>query len=975
MTIALPVIASDNVSLNMYGPEVFSRSSGIFYTRTFELPSTQGEIYLHVVNGDGAGNNDVNSATILVNAIPVINPLNLNQSVRSVDKKLSLLKEGTNYLVIMLGPLSSSSSYITLRITGDYRLDIKINFPATGTVITAGQTTVSGNYVSYTSNIGISVNGIAASFSDNSFSVSGIPLSSGSNTLTATITTGDGLQDNDSIVVSTDYPPVAEAGRDRHVRVGQREFLDGRNSYDPEGIPISYSWSLLSVPAGSVAALEDNSFVFPSLVPDLPGNYVTSLIVHDGNSAGVPDNVTLIASYPNVQPAADAGRDQSVLTVSRVTLDGTRSSDPDNDPLSYAWQIVSLPTGSQAVLSDPSSSAPSFTADVSGEYLANLTVHDGQQGSLSDTVLVTAAASNPPPVANAGSDNTVSWRTEIHLDGSRSYDPAGEPLSYRWTIVSKPEGSVSVLNQDSTAAPSILADREGYYVFRLWVSDGTHYSAPDTVVVASVNDPPVANAGADQTVARNTSLTLDGSGSSDANGDALTYRWSILSAPSGSSAMIGNPAAVQPVFTPDLAGAYIVRLIVNDGRSDSAPDNVTITATPLSYTVPSVTGLLQSLIQAILSGAGFTTGSVTTAYSDTVPAGSVISQDPPAGSLAYEGSAVNVVVSLGPQTIAVPDVSGMTQAAATTALTSAGLPLGTITEENSATVPVGNVIRQDPAAGSVVPPGTAVSLVVSLGGSSVAVPSLVGKPQASAVTTIVTAGFTVGTVTTGYSDTVIAGGVMSQSPAAGTSASQGSPISLVISSGPAPVTLPPDPATVAPPVDPTVAPTVKAATEFLYTGANPIQTGVAPGTIELKRAAVLRGVVIGMDNTPLPGVKVAVPDHPEFGQTLTRGDGHFDMAVNGGGKLTVDFKKGGYLPSQRQVNVPWQDYVVLPEVVLVSFDPQVTEVDLSSPLPVQVARGSVVSDADGTRQATLLFFQGSRPLWCCRTEPHGRSRP
>ncbi|HLB36613.1 MAG TPA: hypothetical protein VJL31_08605, partial [Gemmatimonadales bacterium] len=170
--------------------------------------------------------------------------------------------------------------------------------------------------------------------------------------------------------------------------------------------------------------------------------------------------------------------------------------------------------------------------------------------------------------------------------------------------------------------------------------------------------------------------------------------------------------------------------------------------------------------------------------------------------------------------------------------------------------------------------------------------------------------------------------------------------------------LPPDPSTVAPPVDPTVATTLFAATEFLYTGANPIQTGVAPGTINPVRVAVIRGRVLDRSDAPLPGVTITVLNHPELGGTLSRVDGRFDLAVNGGGVLTLDYRKSGWLPAQRQVDAPWQDYAIVDDVVLVQLDPVVTPIDFSD--PVEVARGSVVSDTDGTRQATLLFFQGTQ---------------
>ena len=180
---------------------------------------------------------------------------------------------------------------------------------------------------------------------------------------------------------------------------------------------------------------------------------------------------------------------------------------------------------------------------------------------------------------------------------------------------------------------------------------------------------------------------------------------------------------------------------------------------------------------------------------------------------------------------------------------------------------------------------------------------------------------------------------------------------VAIASGPDNGTLPPDPATVAPPLDATATTGLARSTEFLYTGLDPIQKGVAPGTIDAKRAAVLRGRVLDRAGNPLSGVSVSVHDHPEFGGTLTRADGMFDIAVNGGGQLTIQYEKGGFLSAHRRSQVPWQDFALVPNVVLVQLDPQVTTIELSSG-PASVARGSVVTDADGTRQATLIFAEG-----------------
>lgn len=137
----------------------------------------------------------------------------------------------------------------------------------------------------------------------------------------------------------------------------------------------------------------------------------------------------------------------------------------------------------------------------------------------------------------------------------------------------------------------------------------------------------------------------------------------------------------------------------------------------------------------------------------------------------------------GPVLIAVPDVVGLTEAAATADITDAELTVGTVTEEASDAVAVGLVIRQDPVATTMVDAGTAVDLVVSDGPEPVVVPDLAGLTQAEAEAAITTAGLVVGTVSTAPSDTVPAGDVISQSPAANTGVEVGSAVDFVVSTG------------------------------------------------------------------------------------------------------------------------------------------------------------------------------------------------
>jgi hypothetical protein len=138
-------------------------------------------------------------------------------------------------------------------------------------------------------------------------------------------------------------------------------------------------------------------------------------------------------------------------------------------------------------------------------------------------------------------------------------------------------------------------------------------------------------------------------------------------------------------------------------------------------------------------------------------------------------------------TVPVPDVVSLAQADAEAAIAAAGLAVGTVTTQNSNTVPTADVISQSPAAPAQVAPGSAVNLVVSSGPAqtSVTVTDVAGLTQADAEAAITAANLTIGTVATQSSDTVLAGDVISQSPAAGASVASGSAVDLVVSSGPA----------------------------------------------------------------------------------------------------------------------------------------------------------------------------------------------
>jgi hypothetical protein len=264
-------------------------------------------------------------------------------------------------------------------------------------------------------------------------------------------------------------------------------------------------------------------------------------------------------------------------------MDGSSSSDPDGDPLTYSWIFLARPAGSSATLSNPQDVQPTFIADVAGGFRLALTVSDGELSSQPAEVLISAVqAANQAPSADAGPDRTVHQFTVVQLLGSAS-DPDSDPLTFAWNVQSQPVNSAITLSNANGLAPFFTPFATGNYQFQLTVSDGKGGVATDSVLIAvvspDVNLLPVAIiAVADPTPPVNSPVALDGSASFDPDGLLITYNWELLSRPAGSAAVLALSATSRPFFTPDVAGDYLIQLTVFDQRNASATQSVLISA-------------------------------------------------------------------------------------------------------------------------------------------------------------------------------------------------------------------------------------------------------------------------------------------------------------------------------------------------------------------------------------------------------------
>jgi hypothetical protein len=295
------------------------------------------------------------------------------------------------------------------------------------------------------------------------------------------------LPDTVFVHVIHDYIPIANGGGNKVVDPFTNVSLDGSQSKDPNGNNLSFSWT---IPAGITVAKTDTaviSFLTPSPLVNTDFKFV--LVVNDGKLNSNPDTVVLTVTKFNLKPSADAGNGKTVDPAAQVVLDGSASTDPNGDKLTYHWTVpaeISVSNLDTAVITFI---APS--PDIKTTYKFFLVVNDGQLDSNPDTLILTVNAIHHKPTVNAGINQTVNAGTLVTLTGSYSADSTGIAPVYSWTI---PNG-ITVKNADTSqisfTAPSPANTTT--YTFILVVNDGIVNSDPDTVDVTVLGTTGIRN--------------------------------------------------------------------------------------------------------------------------------------------------------------------------------------------------------------------------------------------------------------------------------------------------------------------------------------------------------------------------------------------------------------------------------------------------------------------------------------------------
>ncbi len=407
-------------------------------------------------------------------------------------------------------------------------------------------------------------------------------LAAGVYTFILKVTDNKGATGSDQVRVNVFPPanvsPVAEAGTNQTITLPTNSVTLSGSGTDSDGTIASYLWEKISGPSSSNFSSTASATTTVSALTE--GIYVFSITVTDDDGATSSDQVTITVQPepPNQLPTANAGADKNLtLPDNSVTLTGS-GSDPDGTVASYLWTFISGPaTGTSGAVDGPTLALSDL---VEGIYVFSLTVTDNAGATAEDEVKVFVNTINQPPVANAGSNKTITLPTStVTLAGSGS-DPDGTVTSYSWQQTSGP--SSAVIDDPVAATINVSGLVNGTYVFTLRVTDNEGITDADAVTVTvnpePANIPPVANPGSNLEITLPVAqVTINGTGT-DADGTVTGYAWSQVSGPSTATTTPTTQANIT--FSNLIAGTYVFRLTVTDNKGAKGQKDVNVKVNP-----------------------------------------------------------------------------------------------------------------------------------------------------------------------------------------------------------------------------------------------------------------------------------------------------------------------------------------------------------------------------------------------------------
>lgn len=413
-------------------------------------------------------------------------------------------------------------------------------------------------------------------------------------------------------------PPIADPGPAITVNTGAVVHLDGSASLDPQGRPLSFSWRLRALPEASHAAINNTGVVNPSFVADVPGTYEAELVVGNGVIGSAPAVVAITASEcgndtPEVAVTvtpASVNTGTSVLLAAAATDTDNAGSCNLGQTFTYDWRFEAVPAGSAASLAATTARQTTFTADVPGTFSIRVTATDstGRTSAPTVTNITASTCGSNAPVVSAATATTTSPNIGQAVRLGATFDDAdnstcslGQSFTYAWRFVALPAGSTATLNDPGALNPSFTPDVAGAYQLAVEITDSTGRVSNERQITITAspcggNAPFVAGLTASPTTAivnqpvQLAATVTDADNSTGTTcdlGQTLTYAWSLIELPAGSSAVLNEAGAENPSFTADVQGTYVARLQVTDSTGRvSNTGTLQITAGPCGSHVP-----------------------------------------------------------------------------------------------------------------------------------------------------------------------------------------------------------------------------------------------------------------------------------------------------------------------------------------------------------------------------------------------------
>lgn len=373
--------------------------------------------------------------------------------------------------------------------------------------------------------------------------------------------------------------------------------LDGRRSSDPDGDHITdYAWQIREAPTASTAALRDLDKSVAYLRPDKPGRYVVRLSVFTGITGNGSADATITVSDTCCKPISRAGANRIIALTDTLTLDGSGSTDPRNEALTYAWRIAQQPDGAASTLERANTPMATFRPDPARPhalYTLELVVTNTSRLASDPASTELQIRNSIPTVTLLGPERPVAPGTAATLEAV-AQDGDMDPLTYAWRVVSQPgaDGAITAIPGTSTATLTTQVSLLGDYVVEVLVRDGFGGEATARHTVSTANQAPVADAGDPQTTthtciqsgACSATARFTGVGT-DAEGDSLISRWDVAPGNEGpGNISFSNPVApntsvtIQTTSGP-ISGTYRLRYCVKDTLHDFQCDTTELTVT------------------------------------------------------------------------------------------------------------------------------------------------------------------------------------------------------------------------------------------------------------------------------------------------------------------------------------------------------------------------------------------------------------